>query len=217
MIKSLLKSVHTIPALVSSLQQDSKFCILLDNSLLYTLSLGFQFFFFLNAYSSLSENLMFLSLLFYSLLSTVTSRSCLQPRTQITLSCRWQLIIWCFPSCWARGTPGGLQLYLVLEIGTLYRKRVEKTESPHGVDFRCFTTTARLSEPWRCWLCPMFENEHWFGRGECSRVTFISRQCMYIPALPTRSPLWWTGNLCACQARDPGFESACRGSQPLLQ
>ena len=32
-----------------------------------------------------------------------------------------------------------------------------------------------------------------------------------------RLPLWWTGNVPACQARGPGFDSACQRSQPLLQ
>ena len=49
----------------------------------------------------------------------------------------------------------------------------------------------------------------------CSRVT-LSRQCMYWP-LPTRLPLWWTGNICACQVRGPRFNSACRHRQPLFQ
>ena len=53
-------------------------------------------------------------------------------------------------------------------------------ESPHGVDVQCCTATASWWEPWWCWLCPVFEDEHWFGRGECSRVT-LSRQCVYWP------------------------------------
>ena len=56
--------------------------------------------------------------------------------------------------------------------------RAKETESPHGVDLRCCTATAWWSEPWRCWLCPVFKDEHWFGTAECSRVT-LSRQCMY--------------------------------------
>ena len=71
-------------------------------------------------------------------------------------------------------------------------------ESPHGVEFWCCTATAWWSEPWRCWLCPVFEDEHWLGKEECSQVT-LSRQCMYWPCqqgylfgeLVTYTPAKW--------------------------